>query len=61
MFVENNLKIKCFSDNMTDNIEKEINDFLYNNPTIEILKILQSESSANADFFNITITIFYRE
>ena len=42
------------------NLSRKINDWLKQNPGIEIVNILQSESQGAENAWNLTVTIFYR-
>ena len=60
-------KIKIFSDENIVNLEKKINSWFKQNKFIEIVQILQSETTTNLESvsmngsFNRTITICYRD
>ena len=61
------LKAKIFSHcttNINSHGELQINDWLADNPGIEIVKMLQSESMVSHDNgieLNLTITLLYRQ
>ena len=60
-------KVKLFIDNDITKLEKKINSWFNENKYIEVVQILQSENTSNAESksseesWNCTITILYKE
>ncbi|MBL0714669.1 MAG: hypothetical protein JJV98_13320 [Desulfosarcina sp.] len=42
-------------------LSRKINEWLEENPDIEIVNILQSESQGTENAWNLTVTVFYRQ
>ncbi|MBF2053816.1 MAG: sporulation protein Cse60 [Candidatus Sericytochromatia bacterium] len=59
------LQVKIFEGPEADELEQEINTWLKDNSSIELVKVLQSESAVaddDGDFCgNTTISVFYRQ
>ncbi len=48
-------------ESIISNLERKINTWLEENPDIEIISILQSESQGAENAWNLTMTVFYRQ
>ena len=48
-------------ESIISNLEHKINTWLEENPDIEIINILQSESQGAENAWNLTMTVFYRQ
>ncbi len=48
-------------ESIISNLEHKINMWLEENPDIEIINILQSESQGAENAWNLTMTVFYRQ
>ncbi len=48
-------------ESIISNLEHKINTWLEENPDIEIINILQSESQGAENARNLTMTVFYRQ
>ncbi len=48
-------------ESIISNLAHKINTWLEENPDIEIINILQSESQGAENAWNLTMTVFYRQ
>jgi serine protease inhibitor len=47
-------------ESVISSLSRKINEWLQENPDIEIVNILQSESQGTENAWNLTLTVFYR-
>lgn len=47
-------------ESVISSLSRKINEWLQENPDIEIVTILQSESQGTENAWNLTLTVFYR-
>lgn len=55
------MKIEIFKGSNHEAMQRKVNDFLVNNPDLEIRKMIQSESVADNKIWSLAITLLLEE